>query len=105
MAAWRQVLIATCCLAATQARALDSCSCRNLESLQQELENAIYDATFFDDLSRRLDVIEKRQADINKNDPTNPDAGRLVLQVSASARNERGASSVPFCSRPSASTK
>ena len=88
MAAWREVLIATCCLAATEVQALDGCSCKNLESLQQELENAIYDATFFDDLSKRLDAIEKKQADINNNDPTNPDAGRLVLQVSADARNE-----------------
>ena len=86
MRAWKLVLAAACCLAATNARALDSCSCRNLESLQQELENAVYEAKFFADLSKRLDDTEKKQADINKNDPTNPDAGRLVNQVSAEAR-------------------
>ena len=88
MRAWKLLLAAACCLAATNARALDSCSCRNLESLQQELENAVYEAKFFADLSKRLDGIEKKQADINKNDPTNPDAGRLVLQVSADARHD-----------------
>ena len=33
--------------AASPVSALDSCSCRNLESLQQELENAVYETGFF----------------------------------------------------------
>src|SRR3954447_17101588 len=88
MARWRGWLAAVFWLCAGHASALDSCSCKNLESLQQELENALYDAKFFDDLAKRLDAVEKKQADINKNDPTNPDAGRLVLQVSADARKQ-----------------
>ena len=73
--------------AAPSAFAQDSCSCKNLESLQQELKNAIYEAGFFQGLSQRLDVIEKQQIEINKN-PTNPESGKLVLQVSANARKD-----------------
>ena len=71
----------------TAAFAQDSCSCKNLESLQQELKNAIYEAGFFESLSQRLDVIEKKQIEINK-DPTNSESGKLVLQVSATARKD-----------------
>ena len=74
-------------LAAPSAVAMDSCSCKNLESLQQELKNAVYEAGFFESLSQRLDVIEKKQIEINK-DPTNADSGKLVLQVSANARKD-----------------
>jgi hypothetical protein len=74
-------------LFALEAGAQDSCSCNNLESLQQEVKNAIYEAGFFESLSTRLDAVEKEQIKINK-DSTNPDSGRLVLQVSANARNE-----------------
>ena len=73
--------------AASPASALDSCSCRNLESLQQELANAVYETGFFESLSQRLDVIEKKQIEINK-DPTNSESGKLVLQVSANARKD-----------------
>ena len=61
--------------AASPASALDSCSCRNLESLQQELANAVYETGFFESLSQQLDVIEKKQIEINK-DPTNPEFGQ-----------------------------
>jgi hypothetical protein len=74
-------------LVAPPAFAQDSCSCKNLESLQQELKNAGYEAGFFESLSQRLDVIEKQQIEINKN-PTNAESGRLVLQVSANARKD-----------------
>ena len=80
--AWR-----SCCRRASPAAALDSCSCRNLESLQQELANAVYETGFFESLSQQLDAIEKKQIEINK-DPTNPDSGKLVLQVSADARKD-----------------
>lgn len=86
--AWTIWLAAGLAMSVLDARALDGCSCKNLESLQQELENAIYEADFFAKLSKRLDAVEKKQADINENDPTNPDAGRLVLQVSANARDQ-----------------
>ena len=79
------ICLAVLLLAASRAFAMDSCSCKNLESLQQELKNATYEAGFFDSLSQRLDVIEKKQTEINK-DPTNKDSGLLVLKVSADAR-------------------
>ena len=88
MAAQRFVIgLAILLFAASRAFAQDSCSCKNLESLQQELKNAIYETGFFDSLSQRLDVIEKKQIEINK-DPTNSDSGKLVLQVSANARKD-----------------
>ena len=74
-------------LLAPPAFAQDSCSCKNLESLQQELKNAMYETGFFESLSQRLELIEKKQIEINK-DPTNPDSGKLVLQVSANARKD-----------------
>ena len=52
---------------------MDSCSCKNLESLQQELKNAVYEAGFFDSLSQRLDVIEKKQ----DRDQQGPDQSRI----------------------------
>jgi|EndMetStandDraft_8_1072994.scaffolds.fasta_scaffold164572_1 hypothetical protein len=79
------ICLAVLVLAASRAFAMDSCSCKNLESLQQELKNATYEASFFASLSQRLDVIEKKQTEINK-DPTNKDSGLLVLKVSADAR-------------------
>lgn len=65
----------------------ESCSCKNLESLQQELENALYEAKFFAELSRKLKEIEQRQIEINK-DPAHPDSGLSVLAVSGEARKK-----------------
>lgn len=74
--------------AAAQGKADKSCDCSNLESLQQEVENARYMAEFFKTLSGELDRIEQRQDDLNKNHPTHPDSGRSVLSVSAAARDQ-----------------
>jgi len=68
-------------------KADESCSCKNLESLQQELENALYEAKFFGALAARLKAIELKQIEINK-DPAHPDSGRSVLAVSGQARQE-----------------
>ncbi|MFT3987393.1 hypothetical protein [Aestuariivirga sp.] len=65
----------------------DACSCKNLTSLQQEVENADYEKQFFTTLSERLKAIEAKQVEVNK-DPTNPDSGRSVLAVSGNARKE-----------------
>ncbi len=73
--------------AALAGKADESCSCKNLESLQQELENALYEAKFFAELSRRLKEIELKQIEINK-DPAHPDSGRSVLAVSGQARQK-----------------
>jgi hypothetical protein len=58
------ICLAALVLATSRAFAMDSCSCKNLESLQQELKNAIYETGFFDSLSQRLDAIEKKQAEM-----------------------------------------
>ena len=50
------------------------CSCKNLESLQQETENARYEAQFFADMARKFKAIRDHFEEANK-DPTNPDAG------------------------------
>lgn len=65
----------------------EACQCKHLESLQQELENALYEADFFAGLSKRLDAIEKKQADLNKNDPANRDAGVSPGSASKQARD------------------
>lgn len=55
----------------------ESCSCKHLESLQQELENALYEAKFFAELSSEL---KKLEDDLNKkkSDPNNEDADVVV---------------------------
>ena len=75
------------CASAPPAAGADVCSCKNLESLQQELENALFEATFFSDLSGRLREIEQKQIEVNK-DPTHRDSGLSVLAASANARAE-----------------
>jgi len=59
----------------------ESCSCKNLESLQQELENAQYQAKYFAELSRQLKQFED-QLIKDKKDPTNPRSGDS-LEVAA----------------------
>lgn len=74
-------------LAAPAQAAPEACRCKHLESLQQELENALYEAKFFAELAKRLDAVEKKQADINKNDPTSRDAGTSPGSASKNARD------------------
>lgn len=50
------------------------CSCKHLESLQQEVENARYEAKFFADMAAKFKEIRAHFEEANK-DPTNPDAG------------------------------
>lgn len=64
----------------------EACACKHLESLQQELENAEYLTRYFADQAKRLEAIEKRQVEINK-DPTHPDSGRSVVNQTAQARD------------------
>lgn len=79
-------LLTSLLIAAPVRSATESCACKHLESVQQELENAAYEAKFFADLAKRLDAIEKKQADLNKNHPEHPDSGRSVLATSANER-------------------
>lgn len=73
---------------AEEGKADKNCSCENLESLQQEVENAGYMVRFMQELSVRLDAIEQAQIRINNGDPTNPDHGRSPLAVSKNAREQ-----------------
>lgn len=73
--------------ATAQVNANKSCDCANLESIQQEVENAEYLEKFMRDLSDRLDKIEQEQVRVNQI-PTHPDSGRSVLSVSANARDQ-----------------
>lgn len=63
-----------------------SCSCHNLKSLQQETENAAYEARFFLDMANELKAIEDHQRDLNENHPTDSEAGKSVITVSGQAR-------------------
>lgn len=51
-----------------------ACSCKHLESLQQEVENSRYEAQFFAKMAERFTEIRRHFEEANK-DPTNPDAG------------------------------
>jgi hypothetical protein len=64
---------------------LQQCSCRNLESLQQELENALYEAKFFADMAEQLKQREDELTEAKK-DPTNPDSGLDVFMTSSNLR-------------------
>ena len=65
----------------------EACACKHLESVQQELENAEYLQRFYVEVAKRLEVIEKRQAEIDK-DPTHKNAGLSTKQQTAAVRDE-----------------
>jgi hypothetical protein len=84
-------LAAFVCLAQTPAAGLaqssmPECTCRNLASLQEEYQNAVYLEGYMRRLGEHLRAVEARQIDMNKNDPTNKDAGISPNQASATAR-------------------
>lgn len=64
------------------AAAPKACSCKHLESIQQELENAIYLAKFQADLSKTVADAEKKQQELRKTNPTSPEARYSVRHVS-----------------------
>lgn len=82
------LLVALALTGAARADAGKSCTCQNLESLQQETENAAYEAQFFKDMAAKLKAIEDKQDDLNKNHPSDRDAGRSVMVLSGQAREE-----------------
>ncbi len=74
--------------AGAQGKADKSCDCNNLESLQQEVENAAYAAVFFRQLAERLAEVEREQRELNEHgDPSNPNHGRSVRGTSANERD------------------
>jgi hypothetical protein len=59
-----------------------ACTCKHLESIQQELENAIYLQQFQKKLSDDLKKVEQDQRDLKKKEPANPLGRRAVKDVS-----------------------
>ena len=64
------------------AAAPKACSCKHLEALQQELENALYLAEFQADLSRKVKAAEDEQRELRKNNPSHPLAKYTVEKIS-----------------------
>jgi hypothetical protein len=63
-----------------------TCACEHLESLQQDLKNALYLEGFMRRLAAEMAAVEAQQKDLNDNHPTHRDAGRPVWSVSDQAR-------------------
>ncbi|MCU0828394.1 MAG: hypothetical protein MUE52_13535 [Tabrizicola sp.] len=62
------------------------CTCRNLESLQQEYQNAVYMEGYMRRLAEHLKGVEAKQAALNATSSASPEAGDSVGQKSANAR-------------------
>lgn len=85
-----RILAVVACLAGVASPALaerPTCTCKNLESLQQEYQNAVYLEGYMRQLSAHLQEVEAAQTDLNQNHPEHKDAGVSVHQVSATARD------------------
>ncbi len=74
------------------------CTCQNIESLQQDYQNAVFLEDYMRRLAQELAAVEARQIDLNKNHPTDPDSGRDVKSVADQARAafERANLNLPF---------
>ncbi|HEY6726840.1 MAG TPA: hypothetical protein VI197_22560 [Polyangiaceae bacterium] len=59
-----------------------ACSCKNLESIQQELANALYLAKFQADLATKVKQAEDDQRDLRKKNPSHPLAKYPVEKIS-----------------------
>ena len=59
-----------------------ACSCKNLESIQQELKNALYLEKFMTQLSKKVADAEEEQRQLKKKEPNNPVSRRSVRDVS-----------------------
>lgn len=59
-----------------------TCSCKHLESIQQELANALYLAKFQAGLARKVKQAEDEQRELKKKDPNHPLAKYSVEKIS-----------------------
>ena len=59
-----------------------ACTCKNLESIQQELKNAVYLEDFMRQLSRKVADAEEAHRQLKKKEPNNPVARRALRDVS-----------------------
>lgn len=66
---------------------LQQCSCRNLQSVQEELKNADYLAKFFTNLAAQLKAVEDPLIEAHK-DPTHPDSNVSIYHRSSLKRTE-----------------
>lgn len=62
-----------------------ACSCRHLQSVQEELKNAEYQATFFTDMAAKLKAVEDPLIEAHKI-PTHPDSDVSIVDRSMRAR-------------------
>jgi len=63
------------------------CTCQNLESLQQEYQNAVYLEGYMTRLAEHLRAVETRQRGLNTSTNADPDQGVAVGSASAKARD------------------
>src|SRR5688572_10981620 len=59
-----------------------ACNCKNLESIQQELKNALYLAKFQADLAKKVKKAEDEHRDLQKKDPKHPLSKYPVSKIS-----------------------
>jgi len=88
MPSFARLSLALCVLTLWSTTALADpppCTCQNLESLQQEYQNAVYLEGHKRRLAEHLKQVEAAQATLQKTDPTHPNAGDSVGQTSANA--------------------
>ena len=63
------------------------CTCQNLESLQQEYQNAVYLEGYMRRLAEHLKAVEVRQGGLNTSSNQDPDQGNSLHMMSATARD------------------
>src|SRR6187399_1584336 len=79
------------------AAAPKACSCKHLESIQQELKNAIYLAKFQADLAKAVGDAEEAQRELKKTNPNSGAARYSVEDVSETTWNKlRAGMKLPY---------
>jgi len=76
------VAVLVCACPALASAAPKACTCKNLESIQQELKNAVYLEKFMRELSKTVADAEEAQRQLKKKEPNNPVSRRSVRDVS-----------------------
>lgn len=77
----------TGCLAMPAIAEQKQCSCQDLQSIQEELKNAEYEAQFFSDMAKKLKAVEDPLIEAHKN-PIDPDSDVNIGHRSSLKRTE-----------------
>ncbi|UDL89964.1 hypothetical protein LGH82_00670 [Mesorhizobium sp. PAMC28654] len=77
----------TGCLATPAIAGQKQCSCQDLQSIQEELKNAEYEAQFFSDMAKKLKAVEDPLIEAHKN-PIDPDSDVNIGHRSSLKRTE-----------------